>query len=342
MQKLWLFILILLLAQIECNMKNHFQKKSSEKNYYCFVKSCIHPETGLVRHVNGNKFTTPYANALAAMAFIHEKDFVEAEQIFRCFQRYYLSNKDHFNGLPQFWNVETGIPESSSIHWEGDVAFLALALNYYQQATEADRNFLELHNGLTKWLLQRAKNSDLIVAESIADMYAALTPFGKDSTIQKVLDKLRQGFFSTDQICSRDYPHNLNHIVRGFLVFQDTSGFQYYKNFLRTETWGYDGSMNIFAFSAFSDDLFIHVEISVQLLLALKLWGKELEYGVFPLPSEIEKLKLNSKKNSNTSGIPCYVTSRTFNQSCLLPALEPTCFLLFYFWGFNPYNLLCK
>ena len=108
-----------------------------------------------------------YANSLAAITFIHEKDFVEAERIFHCFQRYYLSNKDHFNGLPQLWNVETGIPESSAVHWEGDVAFLTLALNYYQQSTEANRNFLELHNGLTKWLLQKAKNSNLIVAESI-------------------------------------------------------------------------------------------------------------------------------------------------------------------------------
>ncbi len=141
-------------------------------------------------------------------------------------------------------------------------------------------------------------------------MHAALTPFGKVKSIHKVLDNLRQCFFSSDQICSSDYAHNLNHIIRGFLVFQDTSGFQYYKNFQRTETWSYNGSKKIFAFSAFSDDPFIHVETSVQFLIALKFWGKEFKYGDFLLCSEIEKL-LSKKKH------PCIWHSFFCNKSKL-------------------------
>lgn len=324
--------------QNQCDMKKRPQKNKLEEKYFCFVKSCIHPVTNLARRLEGERFTTPYANALAAMVFIHEKEVGEAEKIFRPFERYYQLNQDHFNGLPQIWNVETGLPDSSSVHWEGDAAFLALALNYYQQATKTDQNLLEFYQGLTKWLLQRAKSSELIVAESIADMYAALMPFGKDSSVQKVLDNLRQDFFSIDQICSSDYLHNLNHIIRGFLVFGDTAGFQYYKNFQRAETWGYDDATKIFAFSVFSDDQIIHIETSVLLLLALKLWREEIKFGDPPSSSEIEKLKLLSKKNIHASGIPSFVTSPTLDYSCQLAALEPTCLLLFYYWRFNPFH----
>ena len=323
-------------------MKNCSQKNKLEEKYYCFIKGCIHPVTNLARRSEGDRFTTPYANALAAMAFIHENEFSNAEKIFHPFQRYYQSNEDHFNGLPQIWNVETGLPDSTSIHWEGDAAFLSLALSYYQQKTKTDQNLIEFQSGLTKWLLQRAKDADLIVAESIADMYAALIPWGKDKSIAEILENLKKCFFSSDQICSSDYSHNLNHIIRGFLVFGDTSGFQYYKNFQQTETWEHNGSTKIIAFKFFSNDRFINIETSALLLLALKFRNEIFEYNDFRLCSEIERLTLPSSKNTHAAGIPSFATIRALDQSCRVPALEPTCLMLFYYWGFNPLLLTHK
>jgi len=97
--------------------------------------------------------------------------------------------------LPQTWNVETGLPDSSSVHWEGDAAFLALALRYHQYASKNDLHFQPLLSGLIEWLLKRAGYANVIVAEGVAEMAAALTPFQEDSAVQEKLTQLRQGFF---------------------------------------------------------------------------------------------------------------------------------------------------
>jgi len=185
MQKFWLVIIPLLLFQNQCDMKNQSQKSKLEKKYYRFIKSCIHPATSLARRWEGERFTTPYANALAAMALIHEHDLGAAEKIFDPFQRYYQSNQDHFNGLPQIWNVETGLPDLSSVHWEGDAAFLTLALNYYKNTRQNDWQLQPLLDGLIQWLLKRTECSNVIVAEGIADLAAALAALGEDRSIQE-------------------------------------------------------------------------------------------------------------------------------------------------------------
>jgi len=66
------------------------------------------------------------------------------------------------------------------------------------------------------------------------------------------------------------------------------------------------------------------------LLLALKIACQEAKIlGDFPLASEIEKLKSTSPQNPETIGIPQPVASQTGTKSGKLPALEPTCYLLF-------------
>ncbi len=337
MRKAWLLIIILF-SQATCEMDTSSKKDSIKKSGYLFIKSCIHPGSGLARRFEGERFTTPYANALAAMALIHEKDLDDAEKIFGPFQHYYQLNRDHFNGLPQTWNVETGLPDSTSVHWEGDAAFLAIALNYYQHFSEKKWHFQPLFNALIKWLLNRAGCANVIVAEGIAEMAAALTPFQDDGAVQEKLAQLRKCFFSEGQICSRDYQHNLSHIIRGAMVFNDSTGFQYAKNFARFEIWERDGSSQITAYRAFTEDPFINIEISTQLLLALKITHQEAKIlSDFQLASEIEKLKSSSPQKPTLVGIPLFVSIRSGAKSGMLPALEPTCYLLFYFWRFNPF-----
>jgi len=76
------------------------------------------------------------------------------------------------------------------------------------------------------------------------------------------------------------------------------------------------------------------------LLLALKRFTHETKvFRDFPLAIELEKLMLNSSTYPTASGIPLYVSNRASDNFEKLPALEPTCFLLFYYWDFNPFRL---
>lgn len=335
MQKLWLWIIPLLFLAIRCDMKNRSQKNEFEKQYYRFIKSRIHPATHLVRRVAGDRLTTLYANALAAMTLIHEGDFDEAEKIFQPFQRYQQLNQDHFHGFPQIWNAQTGLPDTTSIHWEGDSAFLLLALHYYTQFSDSSNEYQDLISSLVGWLSHRANSCEKIVAEGVADMYAALSPFTNNHHIQKSLERLRHCFFSHGQISSKDYSQNLNHIIRGALVFGDTSGFDYLDNFLHSEYWDKNSTMKLSGYKEFTQYQTINIEVTVQILLTLKIWQMEAKFKAFTLCKEIERRI--SSENYLLPKIPYPVINNREEATHTLSSFESVCYLLFYYWNLNPY-----
>jgi len=339
MKKLATFVVMLLIITIGCddNCIRPIPMPSNSESLFLFVKCLLNPITGLAVSRENEDFTTVYKNSLAVMALIHEKNQIEAERIFDVFQDYYNEQGMNFRGFHQVWNPCTGLPDTTSNKWEGDNAFLLLALNYYRHSYGSFGNYQSLAQGLATWLSIRADSCNQIVAEGIADMYAALVPFASDPTIQQSLLKLRSCFFSSGQTSSVLYEHVLDHIVRGILVFCDTAGIKSVGNFRRTEIWPVDNS-RITAYSAFSGDQFINVEISTQLLLALKMWQQELELDVSGLQKELEKLLLSGRCNSRSSGLPYFVTDRgDFPEASSLPIIDPTCYLLFYYWEFNPF-----
>ena len=328
-----LFLIILI--------KDDMRTTSFDKSGYLFIKSLVNPNSGLVTSTEAEVRTTLYKNALAAMAFIHEGDLLAAEIIFDSVNKYYQANQKDFHGFPQTWNAVTGLPDTGSIHWEGDSAVLLLALNYYQQTTGRLKKYNDLVNGIVAWLVQQTDLCHLILAEGIAEIYAALAPFFNNREVQKSLLRLRQCFYGREKICSTDYEHNLNHIIHGALVFGDSSGFKYLPNFVRSEIWDYNKSIKITACSAFATDLFINVGVSTQVLLVLKILSKQknapfLKIG---LRGELEKLFLAGKQDQKAQGLPYFVGSHGGSQSCRYPALEPTCYMLFYYWGFNPFQI---
>ena len=212
-----------------------------------------------------------------------------------------------------------------------------------QKTSKNDRYFQPLRDGLFRWLQQRARSANVIIAEGIADMAASLAATGTEPGIQKSFANLRRCFCSEGQICSRDYQNSLSHIVRGALVFHDSAGLQYCKNYVQSEVWGKDGSTIIRACWAFAGDSVINVEVSVQLLLVLKLFNREaVVFDDLSLISEIEKLQLKAATQPHAVGLPIWVSSQASAHFENLPALEPTCFLLFYYWGFNPFLLTQK
>jgi len=320
-------------------MKYSTNAISFDGSGYLFIKSRINTNTGLIGDSEDEPLTTVYKNVLAAIALIHEEDVADAERIFKRFNKYYLLNKEDFHGFPQTWNIETGLPDTTSIHWEGDSAFLLLALNYYNQANGNFGDYELLVQGLIKWLSQRVNLCDLIVAEGVAIIYASLLPFSKNNNIQTSLTKLRCCFFSTAKISSKDYEHNLKHIVLGALVFEDTTGFNHLKSYIRTEMQDHGNQFQITAFSAFAGDSIINVEISVQVLLALKLWHIENHLNTLNLQTGLEKLLLPEKRDFSVSGVSNSMKNHRDKIFYALPAVEPTCYLLFYYWGFNPFQI---
>ncbi len=310
---------------------------SFEKTGYLFIESLLHPATGLAASREGECYTTVYKNALTAMALLHKGNGVAAEKIFEVFRKYYQSYRKHFHGFPRVWDSCTGLPEMTSIHWEGETAFLLLALNYYRQIAGSYGKYQELAQGLVSWLTHRANECEQLLADGVANMYAALAPWIDDPAIRQILNRLYACFFSEGQISSRDYEHVLEHIIRGALVFGDTSGFNYLPKFARSEIWDFEKITEITAYSALVTDPFINVEISAQLLLAAKIWQQECRLNFSHLQTELEKLKVPGRSNPRSVGLPYFVTERGFLQTSTLPIIQPTCYLLFYFWGFNPF-----
>jgi len=220
-------------------------------------------------------------------------------------------------------------------YWEGDNAFLLLALNYYKSTTGSLGEYVILSQALVSWLVERSESCNQIVAEGVANMYAALKPFEDDTQVSNQLVSLKDCFFSIDQPSSVAYEQVLDHTVRGALVFGDETGFGLLENFLRTETWEYDPEVTIHAYSAFSGDDFINIEISSQLLLTVALWKN---YSKTPgLQEALEKLWLPGNSNASSLGLPYFMTERGFDNAHSIAIIDPTAFMLFYYWEFNPW-----
>ncbi len=307
---------------------------------YCFVSGLIHPTTGLVRSREGECYTTVYKNALAATAFIYKGNTAGAGRIFDFFQSKLTTP---FPGFRQAWNPCNGQPDNNSNYWEGDNAFILLALNYYAQKTGSYGKYSNLATTLKDWLTSRSSSCGNIVAEGVADMYAALVPFGNNWNNWQALSQLYRCFFD-----SKDYSSVLDHTVRGTLVFGDETGFNYVNNFKRTEVWQCNGN-TVQAYSAFASENFINVEISAQLSVAAKLWQHR-ETGLSTLRSEIEKLLLRSQQSVTCAGLPYFVRHRAnggFPDDYSLPIVDPTAYLLYDYWYLNPFapgrlNAGCK
>jgi hypothetical protein len=312
----------------------------------CFVQGLITPTagiTGLVTSLENECFTTVYKNSLAAMAFIHQGEVTRTERIFNFFQSQ-LTATTPISGFRQAWDPCTSLPlpdnppTSPNPYWEGDNAFLLLALNHYAQETGGYGNYGDLTTALTQSLTYRADScAEITAPEGVANIYAALFPFSDDWHNWQALSKLYRCFFN-----SKDYPGTADHTVRGALVFGDTTGFEHLSNFERTETWQCNENTEVQAYAAFSGVNSINVEISAQLLLAWRLWQHELDTNLSSLRSELEKLRLLSERTSMCSGVPYLVRHPAcdrcgFDGDYSLPIIDSTVYLLYDYWNFNPF-----
>jgi hypothetical protein len=264
------------------------------------------------------------------MAFIHQGDIRLAEGIFDFFRARYDAGR--FDGFNKNWDPMTG-QERELDHWEGDNAFLLLALNHYRNVTGSYGRYQEMTDGLARWLAARADRD--IIAEGVVDMYAALKPFEQSYPgMGAVLAKLREAFYRT-----KDYERVLDHTQRAALVFSDISGFAYVDRFKRTETWEYDDSRAT-ALAAFTWDDYANLDISAETLVAWKIWRADLSLDLSDVEAQMSRLWLSegAEPDTITKGLPFYLTqgNHGWPGSADEAIIDPTCYMLFYEWGFNP------
>lgn len=299
---------------------------------YGYLKDLADTRTGLVASTHYDaEFTTLYKSALAAIAFLHEGDVALAERIFGFYLARY--RPESFDGFNQVWSHLTGL-EGERNRWAGDNCFLLLALTYFREKTGSFGRYRPMVDGLVRWLVEQA-DDDQIVAEGLANIYAALKPFEASVPgVPAALEKVRSGFFAT-----KNYANVLDHIERGALVFSDLSGFASVPRFRRRETWDYNGSV-VETLAGFAGDDFGNVEISAQILLAAKIWRSELAFDSSWLETEMNKLWLLSGRSPGVvnAGLPYFVTrgAHGWEGSSDEPIIDPTCYMLFFEWGLNP------
>lgn len=317
-------------VNLDCYKITNVEPVDEVTGAYDYIKSLINTSTGLVNGADyDDNFTTVYKNALAAMAFIHENDTALAEGIFNFFKSV-LDTTNDFNGFNKNWDPATG-NELAKDYWEGDNAFLLLALNYYNKVTGSFGDYKTMVDSIVKWLPERVDSVE--IAEGFANMFAALKPF-EDSVhgMDDILDTLESKFYETV-----DFQEVLDHTERAALCFSDDSGFTYIDTFKRTETWKYNDTV-INALAAFSGEEFINVEISAQMLLAWEIRKLYLTTDLSYLEDELEKLWLLSESAPEiiAYGLPYYLDERGWPSSWDESIIDPPCYMLFYYWHFNP------
>ena len=94
------------------------------------------------------------------------------------------------------------------------------------------------------------------------------------------------------------------------------------------------------AYSAFLGDTYINLEISAQVLVADEIFGKDNPVSRSKLFSSLSGVSLVSNNNNEFTGLPYYVSTPsgvTWNPASL-PIIDPSCYMLFYFWKFNPFS----
>lgn len=109
-------------------------------------------ESGLLGNQEGDALAGVYANALAAICFVHRGDVARAERIFDVFAAQADEAFAAPGGFHQLWDARSATPHRDSDRWVGDNAWLLIALNRYRVATGDDR-YASLARKIADWIV---------------------------------------------------------------------------------------------------------------------------------------------------------------------------------------------
>ena len=310
-----------------------------EKSILRLIKMRISAESKLAYNIVSNSLTSVSLNALVAMALLHENEMTPAREIFDAFYAFFMSNNEIFQGIPRLWSLTTGLPDIGSICWEEDAAFLLLAFEFLKSITGSFDRYERFAHSIGNWLAQKAQRGDYLSADGVAASYAALKNFSDYSDFHQASLALESIYFSGKSLAAADFDHSLSHIIRSALVFGDFSKLSKLEKFALTEKWNAKPEINVHAYKNLKSDVHIDLSISAQLLLTLQLIEKKhFEKLKNQLKSELEKLWIADENNPEAVGLPLRVSNEETANQFSMPSLEPTCYFLFFLWGFNPFS----
>ena len=302
------------------------------------ILGLVHPETGLVRPRATETSTTGYANVLAALSLVHMARHRDAIRLLGHFERYWRAMGSSFFGFPCLWDAASGLPQPASGQWERDAAGMLIAMTHCTRSGGSWRPHPDFVRGVQEWLEKRAEDAGQIVAEGLAWMYAALSPYGPGGRTRNRLEEIKGQFFSRGRISSHDYDTTLAHIAYGALMFGDTSGFSSLPRFARrqSDVQGVQGPVS--AYAAYVTDPSISIEASALLFLAARNHPHAAPPELRGLEDELEKLWITWPTDPSAGGLAEITRSNSLAVSMPEPRLEPSVWYLFAHWMMNPFG----
>lgn len=315
---------------------------------------------GTLESVENGNIVSLYDNALAAMVFMLNGDFLKAERIFDFFARRINSELLIGNGGFSQFRDRNGVPKYH--RWMGDNAWLLIALNNYKSMT-GNATYDLLASEIGNWLIKlqdadgglfagySADNSLLNykVTEGNIDAFNAISGYTSfHSQLLKFLENNRWDNADNNLVAWPDnsaYLYALDCQSWSYCIFKEypVSALLSAKRFLTIKTATIN-NVQVNGYDIDEDRDAVFVEGTGQMALAFKVAGliQESDYYL----SEMEKILFRSSVFENSYGFP-YATNigTSYGSGALWSgadtniAVSGGAWYLFAKYGFNPFDV---
>ena len=344
-----MFSLVILFNSVSCCSIHPSHDTSLQEEMYAWLLRQQQP-SGLLGNQEGDNLGGVYANALAALCYIHEGDLKRAERIFDFFDSHFTEEFAPPGGFHQMWNPREGIAYTDTDRWIGDNAWLLIALNHYLWKTGSDR-YETMRRGVAEWLvsLQDADGGVLSgytqdgpmgakSTEGNLDCYAALWEY------PPVRERIKS-WLTNDMWVEADQRFRMGSTVTvsaldgsswsvAALGDAFSPSLRYAeKDFLRSDTCVATGN-TIIGFSDFIDKERVWFEGTGQMVVAYQVAGKPNEANRFL--TSMKKGIIRSGGFPGTVGLPCFSSQPDWEGSTERVFVPSQAWFLFGCWGFNP------
>ena len=313
---------------------------------------------GLLESTEGSNIVSLYDNALAAMVFMLNGRYTQAERIFDFFEDRIDTELLAGNGGFSQFRDRNGNPNNH--RWMGDNAWLLIALNNYKALTNRTK-YDALTSGIADWLISlqdsdgglfagyAVDNSRLNfkVTEGNIDAFNAIE--GYTSFHSDLLEFLENDRWdATDQnlvawVGNPRFLYALDLHSWGFAIFEDypVSSLSSAQRFLNTQVATVTNEQ-ITGYCFDEDQDAVWIEGTGQMALAFHLADMENEGDLYL--EEMEKVLIHSVNFVNASSFP-YASNlgTTYGGDVLWegadtnPAISGAAWYLFARYGFNPF-----
>lgn len=337
------------------HITNHYNE-ASERVLHWFHQ--MQNDFGLLETSYNSNVISLYDNALAALVFISNEDYENAEFIFDFFnQRIESELLQSPGGFYQFRNGE-GEPYGN--RWLGDNAWLLIALNNYADKTNSN-TYSNLQNHLTDWIVSLqsesggvnggfTENNAIIgqVTEGNIDAFNAVR--GYTDFHASILQFLHDERWNSEEKMliswtNNVYEYALDNFAWGYCVFEDFP----FSTLQQADMFKcvHSASINNNAVEGYCFDIDkdnIWLEGTGEMVVAFQKSNDILAANYFL--QQMEKVMLGSTGLNNTLGMP-YVTNQgtgygngpLWQSADLEPCVSSSAWYLFGIKNFNPFEV---